>query len=228
MNQPIIAFIRHAHYLQQVDAPSAFQPHPLSEQGWQQAVQCAQQISEFCSKYAGRPIYLHCSSLLRAWQTADAIATQLDNKNISVCAFRQTEQLCERSVGGLANLTVADIEQILQQDPRVKDLPKDWKSDSYFCLPVPGAESLMQAGQRVATYIQSQISNEPVNSLHLFVGHGASIRHAAYQLGILKFEQIKQLSMHYAQPVIYQKTDAGYRIMLGEWKVRAKHSQYRD
>lgn len=230
MSQSIIGFIRHAHYQQQVDAPSALQPHPLSENGLKQAHACAATLLEFCKKYANHSISIHCSSLLRAWQTADIIQKTLLHHNLNLTQLQQTDALCERSVGGLANLTVSQIEEVLNADPRVTALPENWKSNSHFCLPVPGAESLLDAGERVAKYVNTTIAaTSATPKIYLFVGHGASIRHAAYHLGILEFAQIRQLSMHYAKPVIFEKLNSHqYSPLQGEWKVRGQNSQFRD
>ena len=129
----------------------------------------------------------------------------------------------------------------MRHDPRVDFLPADWKSNSHFRLPLPGAESLMQAGQRVADFIASlPASSTPSVSaptstptsgatLTLVVGHGAALRHAAHLLGVLDFDQIAGLSMHHARPVVIEETPSGsWRHVAGEWKVRQRHEPAQD
>jgi len=137
-----------------------------------------------------------------------------------------------RSVGCAANLTVEQISQVIHDDPRYPDLPQYWKSDSEYCLPLQGAESLLQAGERVAAHLSRRmaaVKNSQADILKLFVAHGAAFRHAAYHLGVLEYDQIARLSMYHAQPVFLEYLDDGnWRHIDGEWKVRAIDSSYND
>ena len=225
MAENLIAFIRHGEYRQRQNVPSAFQPFSLTESGSQQAKGCADEIEKFLLEQNTKIHSLHTSSLLRAWQTAEIIRQAL---KVDV-PLQQTLQLAERCVGSVANLTVSEIEAVIAADPRYDKPPKNWKSDSYYCLPFPGAESLMQAGERVADYINKYLkSNVGQGGLNIFVGHGASIRHAAFGLGILEFEQIAKLSMHHARPVFYKYEQGEWIHLAGEWKVRHKKNGYTD
>ncbi len=91
----------------------------------------------------------------------------------------------------------------------------------------------MDSGKRVAEHLLNTMSDlqktikQP--TLKLFVGHGAAFRHAAYHLGILKFEQIAQLSMYHGQPVFIELLEDGsWTHISGAWKIRKKISQYTD
>ena len=91
----------------------------------------------------------------------------------------------------------------------------------------------MSAGERVARHISQRMldakTQVSVDTLMLFVGHGASLRHAAYQLGLLKFEQIALLSMYHTQPIYIELTTAHeYRHIAGEWKIRKKREAFTD
>jgi len=100
---------------------------------------------------------------------------------------------------------VERIVALIHQDPRYPDPPADWKANSHYRLPLPGAKSLLEAGERVASHLVARMNalrgEITSDSLKLFVGHGAAFRHAAFQLGILQFEQIAQLSMYHTRPV---------------------------
>ncbi|MBD2857483.1 histidine phosphatase family protein [Spongiibacter sp. KMU-158] len=233
MPRLIAALIRHGDYHQLADTPSAHQPFPLNEKGLAQAQSGGQRIKNLVDELG---LTLHpeidTSLLQRAWQTAEQIQQVLDpgQQDTQLCGFAE---LAERSVGSAANLSTHAIAAIIDQDPRYPSLPKDWKSNSHFRLPFIGAESLMESGQRVATHLQTrmaeletQISTDTVK---LFIGHGAAFRHAAHILGALAFEDIAKLSMYHAEPVLLEYSRNGdWQHIGGKWKIRDKHSAYKD
>lgn len=227
MPRLIVALIRHGDYQQRPDTPSAHQPFPLSPLGEQQARQAGVEIAEFAADLGLTlcPSF-DCSSLLRAWQTAHILADSLPGN--TDYTLHSTMALAERSVGIAANLTIADIESLLAQDPRCDTPPENWKSNSHYCLPLPGAESLMTAGQRVAQHLRQRTA-EPVatDTLKVFVGHGAALRHAAFHLGVLSEAQIPQLSMFHARPIYLEKTERGWQHIAGDWKQRGSEA-YND
>ncbi len=231
MAKVIAALIRHGDYFQLKDTPSAHQPFPLTEQGFAQAKSLAPLISEQCKLFNCQVNPLIASSrLLRAWQTADTLAQDLSTAKYSV---QEYSELAERGVGCAANLSIQQITEIAQQDPRFDDLPKGWKSDSHFCLPFQGAESLLDAGQRVATLLNKEMQvlqqQSKTNQIKIFVGHGAAFRHAAYHLGLLQYEQIAQLSMFHCQPIFIEyHSENNWKHIAGVWKVRSEHSQFTD
>lgn len=218
----LIALIRHGAYHQRPGAPSALQPFPLTEEGAAQARACGAEIAALLAQHgAALDPVIHCSPQLRAWATARAIGDQLEAAGQRV-DLRETEALSERSVGSAANLTAAEIEAVLAADPRYEAPPPGWKSDSHYRLPLPGAESLMQAGARVAAHLRATIEPDPTpGKLTLFVGHGASIRHGAHHLGVLPFGKIAQISMYHARPLLlcYSPHDS-WRHFAGAWKIR--------
>lgn len=224
MPRLIAALIRHGDYQQRPDTPSAHQPFPLTPLGEQQAHQAGLDIAAYATEHA---LTLHpiidCSSLLRAWQTARLLADALPGT--APYSLHSTMALAERSVGIAANLTIAEIESLLAQDPRCDAPPDNWKSNSHYCLPLPGAESLMTAGERVARHLQQRTA-EPVatDTLKVFVGHGAALRHAAFHLGVLTEPQIPRLSMFHARPVYLEKTADGWQHIAGDWKQRGGES----
>lgn len=231
-----VAFIRHGDYHQLADTPSAFQPFALNENGEQQAVDGAHALASFIQANGIKNLVWHTSVLQRAWQTAHIMRQHVVGVNEPTTSEPtvETVALAERCVGSLANLSVTQIEEVIEQDERYPTLKNGWKSDSHFCLPYPGAESLMQAGERVARYIQQVVAtNNKSHTLIVFVGHGAAFRHAAYCLKLLTFDQISQLSMYHATPVISQVIDTPneqplYVHMSGDWKTRVAKSQYTD
>ena len=143
----LAALIRHGDYHQRAETPSAHQPFPLNENGQAQARAAAPGIRAVlddlaCSLHGT----IECSSLLRAWQTARILADELGGDAGREMALHASDALAERCVGSAANLTTAEIEAVIRQDPRHTELPAGWKSSADFRLPFPGAESLREAG----------------------------------------------------------------------------------
>jgi len=139
------------------------------------------------------------------------------------------EQLAERCLGSAANLTVEQIESVVAADPRYDPLPAEWKSDSYFRIPLQGAESLLQAGERVMQHVTDRadkLAKElPADTLKIFVGHGAAFRHAAVHMGLMTTEKAVALSMYHCTPLYFerlneQQDNKKWRHIAGEWKVR--------
>ena len=227
MSRTIAALIRHGEYLQQADTPSAHQPYALTTQGKATVLEQADSFAGLLEpqgwSVAAR---VDSSKMLRAWQTAMIFVDRLYQHAMPSSLIDSYDALAERGVGSVANLSVQQIEKIIIEDPRYQEPPLNWKSDSHYCLPFQGAESLLQAGVRVAEHLELQMNKiraeSEVDSVKLFVGHGAAFRHAAYHLGILEFEQLAQLSMHHAQPVLLEYGEHGsWRHISGDWKVRA-------
>jgi len=227
------ALIRHGDYHQLPDTPSAHQPWPLNSAGESQAREGAQVLHDMITR--SDCTLLPCidsSRLLRAWQTAVIFADRLAGLTSSAPQIESYDELAERGVGSLANLTIAQIETVLHQDPRFPDPPVDWKANSHYCLPLQGAESLLEAGIRVAGHLSQAMTALPPDDhdrVKIFVGHGAAFRHAAYHLGVLAFEQLRQLSMFHCRPVMIEYLAGGqWRHVEGDWKVRAESSRFTD
>ncbi|MCU7835871.1 MAG: phosphoglycerate mutase family protein [gamma proteobacterium symbiont of Taylorina sp.] len=241
MSRIIAALVRHGDYQQLENTPSAWQPFPLNKEGLGHAQSAAQDIRDrLVEQHWHLQAECDSSQLLRAWQTADIICRLLKDKTFSHdpeqaidIQINSYDALAERSVGSAANLNISQIEKIIDNDPRFEALPKDWKSNSHFCLPLQGAESLMDSGKRVAEHLLKAMTDlkqsvQPA-TMKIFVGHGAAFRHAAYHLGILEFEQIAQLSMYHGQPVYIELLDDGSWVQIaGQWKIREKKTQYTD
>lgn len=234
MPRLIAAIIRHGDYHQRPHTPSAHQPFPLTNQGRGQARLAAALLREMLETQA---CTVHpdidSSQLLRAWQTADIIARELSEPLLEHAQITSFDALAERCVGSAANLSIEEIEAIIAADPRYPALPPNWKSNSHFRLPLQGAESLMDAGEHAARHMREQMEalsrQVETDTLKLFVGHGAAFRHAAHHLGVLAFDEIAKLSMYHGQPVLLEyHADGPWQHVGGDWKVRAKHSEYSD
>ena len=234
MPRLIAVIVRHGDYRQLPDTPSAHQPFPLIAAGVQQAEEGADELRGLLAEQALTLCpQVDSSQLLRAWQTAQLMAQQLRDLLLPQPVIQAFDELAERSVGSAANLSIPQIEAIIREDPRYPALPPDWKSNSHFCLPLQGAESLLQAGERVADHLRAQMgmldATARADMAKLFVGHGAAFRHAAHHLGVLDFDDIRRLSMYHARPVLLEyNADGAWQHVAGEWKVRGRGSAYTD
>lgn len=219
MRERIAILVRHGDYHQLEDTPSAHQPFPLNKNGYEQAVFGAARIAELVqSQDWTLNEDIHSSNLLRGWQTAHIIQEELGLKSVS--GF---DVLAERGLGSAANLTITQIENVLKSDHRFETPPPNWKSNSHYRLPLQGAESLMDAGRRVAQHISG------INGVQLIIGHGAAFRHAAHVLGVLSFDDIAKLSMYHVHPVVIQEQQDGtWKKIAGDWKVREPKEDFRD
>lgn len=229
------AFIRHAEYFQLADTPSAHQPFSLTENGIAQATKSVDPLFQFSTNNDLKIFHIADSShLLRAWQTTHIINEQLVLEGADQLTIECFDALAERGLGSCAaNLTINQIESLMCQDPRFTMPPPNWKSNSRYRLPFPGAESLLDAGKRVAGHVAQRMEALrhicSADTLKLFVGHGAAFRHAAYHLGILSYDEIAKLSMFHTQPIYLEYLGRNHwRHSAGEWKIRAHQEQAMD
>ncbi|MDV7145319.1 histidine phosphatase family protein [Tropicimonas sp. TH_r6] len=225
-----IALIRHGAYHQRANVPSALQPFPLTKGGKTQARACGAEIAKILRETGLEldPV-LYSSCQLRAWQTAKIAREVLSETGCKITKITQKPALSERALGSAANLSVAEIEAVLTEDPRFETPPAGWKSDSDYCLPLQGAESLMQAGARVAEQLRGIAETGRDGWLTLVFGHGASFRHAAHHLGLLAREEIARLSMYHARPLRLCYTDDGkWTRSGGAWKQRRRDETAMD
>jgi len=225
MTDRFAILLRHGAYHQKPGVPSALQPYGLTASGQDQARAAADEVTGLAEAEGWRvnPEII-CSRQQRAWQTAATLAAELTVATGQSFQILEDEALAERSVGAFANLSAAEIEDILDRDPRYARPPQNWKSDSHFKLPAQGAESLIEAGARVAHCLRLHMERLPEHAgpdTRIFVGHGASLRHAAHHLGVLGLEDIRRLSMHHARPVVLKCTQDGtWHHHIGSWKER--------
>jgi 2,3-bisphosphoglycerate-dependent phosphoglycerate mutase len=230
----VVALVRHGDYHQPQDVPSAMLPHPLTDKGIEQSRALGQRLHDQAGELGLMldPI-LDCSTLLRSAQTAALAASVLNRLESRGLEFRTVEfaDLAERSVGAAANLSVDAIAEIIRRDPRHPALPANWKSHPRFRLPVPGAESLLMAGARVAAHVEWRVHELRAAGEHdvlkLFVSHGGALRHAAVCMGALALDEVPKLTMHHGDFVLLEHMPDGqagpgrWQQIGGQWKVRS-------
>lgn len=233
MSRVIAALLRHGDYEQPKGVPSAHLPYPLTDEGREQAREAVGLLRTAATECDAtfEPV-LDCSHMLRAFETASLLCEGLADGADAAFRVEEFDALAERGLGAGANLTLAQIEAILDRDPRYEALPEGWKYESARRLPFQGAESLIEAGQRVARHVEARcVELERTDHTHqadpggarikVFVGHGGAFRHAAVHLGVLELSAVRGLSMHHCRPVLLERSDDAWRHVMGNWKVRA-------
>ena len=225
----VAALVRHGDYDQPDRVPSALLPHPLTAKGRAQASELAATLrAEADAHQLGLATTIDCSPLLRAWQTATITAARLLELGGVGFEVAEHEVLCERSLGAAANLTIDQIAAAVANDPRLAPLPPDWKSHPRHRLPFLGAESLLQAGARVAAHLERRahahaagLAGSPQDLLQVVISHGGALRHAALALGVLDLDRVPGLSMHHCGHVLVERHEDGHWTQIGgKWKVR--------
>lgn len=193
-------------------------PHSITQEGENQALKGAKRLMEFFKLKNIIPSRIISSSLLRAYQTSLIIKQEIDNQLGTDLEIIETDELTERRMGSVTNLTVDQIETVIEKDPRYKQASTDWKSSRDYKLPFIGTESLKEVGLRVFNLINTEASKGPT----IFIGHGASFRNASIEFGILQKEDLPKLSIHYAEPLIFEKEQDKWDLVFGDWKIREK------
>jgi len=224
-----VSLTRHSDYLQPAGVPSALLPHPLNREGEEQARALGVELHGMALEHSWQlHRTLHCSSLLRAWQTASLAAQSLEASAGGHFSIAPSDDLHERSLGSAANLTVEEIEAAVAADPRHDDLPAGWKARAGERLPFPGAESLLEAGERVARHLRSIVAEVTptidADTLVVVIAHGASIRHAGIGLGLFRdAAEAGSVSMFHARPVDCRAPEDGaWELVAGSWKPRSR------
>ena len=227
MPRVVLSLLRHGAYDQPPRTPSAHLPIGLNAVGREQARAA---VSVLLQKAAAEGLeieaVLDSSRLLRAWETATVLARGFQAHCIRPFRVAEFDALAERSVGSVANLTVEQIAAVVHQDPRCEPLPVDWQRQGAYRLPFLGAESLVQAGERVARFLEERASQLAGSATHdvlrIIVGHGGAFRFAAVRLGILNADEAAGLSMHHCAPIFLERHDAfTWKHVGGAWKERA-------
>lgn len=219
----VAGLVRHGHFPRPENVASAHLPLPLSELGREQASRAAAGILETCERL-GLTLdrRIESSRLLRAHQTAQVLSESFSKRTGRPFEVEDRDELLERGMGSCANMRLDEIESMLALDPRLEPLPPGWRRRPDFRLPVPGAESLLEAGARTARRIEASldaIDDDAPDRLRLFVAHSGCLRHAAVALGALGEDEVPGKSMEFVQMVCLERlADGRWVRVAGDWK----------
>jgi 2,3-bisphosphoglycerate-dependent phosphoglycerate mutase len=207
---------RHARYEQPLGVVGAHLPYPLTGEGKAEARAAADRVLAFVAAYrCDLETVIDCSSLLRAYETAWILSRALTERRREPFTVREFPELTERSVGAATNLSLREIDSVMQRDPRMDEAPAGWERDPHYRLPFPGAESLVEAGARVARHIREAAEairrrGGGEDRMKIVVGHSGSLLHALVHLGAFDLDAVSELTLPYARPVpIAQDAEAG-------------------
>lgn len=226
MRELFFALVRHAHYQRRAEVPSAHTPHPLSARGCQQAQGLAARLAETAARrnWVVDPMW-HASPLLRAAQSAQIAAKEWNlnrGHQDPPVHVHFHDDLMERSLGSAANLRLGEVEELLHADPRYDAAPPGWRRSMHYRLPLPGAESLAQAGLRVAQFLRHRLiqssdgSKAGRKTMVVVIAHAGCLRYAAHHLGVLPAGVVSRFSLDFAEPLyIAAKPDGPWRWVEG-------------
>jgi 2,3-bisphosphoglycerate-dependent phosphoglycerate mutase len=135
------------------------------------------------------------SDLKRAQNTLKSILDKLGQAGIPVT---KDQALNERHYGELQGLNKAETAQ-KYGDEQVKI----WRRS--YDVPPPGGESLKDTAARTLPYFESKILSELKKGKNVIVGaHGNSLRSIVMHLDKLTKEQVLELNLGTAVPLVYQ------------------------
>lgn len=221
----LAALVRHGQFPRPEGVASAHLPLPLSPEGRGHARNAGLQLARIAREHGIElDETIESSQLLRAHETAIVVAETLAEETGRSFEVVDRDDMLERGLGSCANLRFDEIEAVLAADDRLDPLPAGWRRMPDFRLPVPGAESQMDAGRRTAARIDGSLAampDGPEDRMRVFVAHGGCLRHASVVKGALSFERVSQVTMDYGQVVAIERlSDGSWRRAIGEWKER--------
>lgn len=221
----LAALVRHGHFPRPDGVASAHLPLPLSPDGRGHARDAGLEIARIAEEQGFQlDETIEASQLLRAHETATVIAETLTREIGRNFEVVDRDDMLERGLGSCANLRFDEIEALLAADDRLDPLPEGWRRIPEFRLPVPGAESQMEAGRRTAARIDGSLAAMPAgpeDRMRIFVAHGGCLRHASVVKGALAIERVTEVTMDYGQVVaVERRPDGSWQRAVGEWKER--------
>ncbi len=228
MSRLIAVFMRHAVLDQPKGVPAANLPHALTAKGEDEASDAAHRLQALAEKMDCKiDDDIECAPSQPVWQTAAILGEELDD--ITGRGYRAVErsELAGRSFGGAANLTLKEIETLVAEDPRFTKPPKTWLAKPDYRPPFPGAESLGAAGERVGGFIRRRAEEMwphlTGDTLKVFVGHGATLVHAAAWLGAIPAKSAPQKVLPHAHWALIEFRASGRCTLLdADWRKPAK------
>ena len=166
---------------------------PLSEKGIQEAAAAGERLKKENLKFD----CAFTSDLQRAQNTLKLILEKLGQTGIPV---EKNRALNERHYGELQGLNKAETAQKFG-DEQVKI----WRRSYDIAPPGAGGESLKDTAARTLPYFESNILSEIKKGRSVIVAaHGNSLRSIVMHLDKLTKEQVLELNLATAVPIVYQ------------------------
>ena len=174
---------------------------PLSEKGIAEAQNAGERLKKENIKFDRA----YTSNLQRAQKTLQFILETLGQRSLAV---EKDQALNERHYGDLQGLDKAETAKKFG-DEQVKI----WRRSYDIAPPGQGGESLKDTAARTLPYFRSKIEADLKKGLNVIVAaHGNSLRSIVMHLEKLTKEQVLELNLATAVPLIYQ-FDSGLKIL---------------
>ncbi len=190
---PTLILLRHGQSLWNLENRfTGWVDQDLSEQGVQEAHRAGTLLKPYHIDY------LFTSVLTRAMRTAEIALTDAGKTNIPTTRH---EALNERHYGDLQGLNKDDVgrEYGLEQ-------LKIWRRS--YDVPPPNGESLEMTQIRVVKYFEEEIAPKLREGKNVLIAaHGNSLRSLAMHLEHLTKEQVLELNIPTANPLVYELSD---------------------
>jgi 2,3-bisphosphoglycerate-dependent phosphoglycerate mutase len=190
---PTLILLRHGQSLWNLENRfTGWVDQDLSEQGVQEAHRAGALLQPYHIDY------LFTSVLTRAMRTADIALTDAGKTDIPTIRH---EALNERHYGDLQGLNKDDVgrEYGLEQ-------LKIWRRS--YDVPPPNGESLEMTQIRVVKYFEEEIAPKLREGKNILIGaHGNSLRSLAMHLEHLTKEQVLELNIPTANPLVYELSE---------------------
>ena len=166
---------------------------PLSEKGIQEAAAAGERLKKENLKFD----CAFTSDLKRAQLTLKLILEKLGQSGIPI---EKNQALNERHYGELQGLNKAETAKKFGEEQ-----VKIWRRSYDIAPPGAGGESLKDTAARTLPYFNSRILGEIKKGRNVIVAaHGNSLRSIVMDLDKLTKEQVLELNLATAVPIIYQ------------------------
>ena len=188
---PILVLVRHGESQWNLENRfTGWVDVPLSEKGIQEAAAAGERLKKEGLKFD----CAFTSDLARAQNTLKLILEKLGQTGIPI---EKNQALNERHYGELQGLNKAETAQKFGEEQ-----VKVWRRS--YDVPPPGGESLKDTAARTLPYFESKILIELKKGRNVLVAaHGNSLRSIVMHLDKLTKEQVLELNLGTAVPLIY-------------------------
>ena len=224
MSRLIAVFMRHGALKHPAGVVGGNLPFPLTAAGENQAADAGQRLAARADEMGFKiDDDLECAPNEGAWQTAAIIGEELEDLTDRGYRALERAEMAGRSLGSATNLKVAQIESLIDEDPRFTKAPKDWLSKTDYRPPFAGAETLGAAGERLGGFVRRRAEEMwphlTGDTLKVFVGHSSALIHAAAYLDVLPAKRAAHLALPHAACALIE-FDARGRCSLvsADWR----------
>ena len=224
MSRLIAVFMRHGALKHPAGVAGGNLPYPLTAAGENQAADAAHRLAALADEMGFKiDDDLECSPNEAAWQTAAIMGEDLEDLTTRGYRALERAEMAGRGLGSAANLKVAQIETLIEEDPRFSNAPKGWLTKTDYRPPFAGVETLGTTGERVGGFVRRRAEEMwphlTGDTLKVFVGHGSALIHAAAFLDVIPTKRAAQLALPHAAWALIEFNAAGRCTLIdADWR----------